>query len=59
VKKIVLADARNGAIVRVDGDWGVVCKGHYRASPENKRIVDFWDIGRVYVEKWKIVEVQA
>lgn len=55
MKKIVLADAPNGAVVRVDGDWGVVCAGNY--DRRLHLIVDFWDGGRTYVSPSTLVEV--
>jgi hypothetical protein len=57
MKKIVLADAPNGAIVFTDGRWGVVCKA--RSAQGEFRIVDFWSGGRERVPAWQVVEVQA
>lgn len=50
-----MADAQIGAIVRVDGRWGVVC-GSDRGIT---RVVDFWDGGREYVARWMIAELAA
>ena len=54
MKRVILAGARNGAIVRVDGAWGVVCRS---GRTPTRIIVDFWDVGRQYVPKWKPVEM--
>jgi len=56
VKRLVLADVPTGAIVRVDGEWGVVCMGRPHA-PWARRIVDFWSVGRQPVPKWAVVEM--
>jgi hypothetical protein len=54
--KTVLADLPVGAIVRHRGSWGVVCVGRVGAY---KRVIDFWDVGREYVNLWEIVEVEV
>jgi len=54
VKKIVLADAPNGTVVRVGGNWGVVCSSTKGSS---HRTVDFWDGGRRHVQPWTLVEI--
>jgi hypothetical protein len=56
MKKIVLADAKNGTVVRVDGNWGVVCVGK---PGDTQRIVDFWDDGRRRIPPWTLVDVQT
>ena len=50
MKTVVLADCPIGRVVRIRGRWGVVC---------SRRIVDFWDGGREYVNAWAVVEVQT
>lgn len=53
--KHVLADVAVGAIVRVNGSWGVVTTG--KGTPSYERVIDFWDVGRTFVKKWTIVEL--
>jgi hypothetical protein len=55
VKKIVLADAAIGTVVRIDGNWGVVCS----SDKGSHRIVDFWDGGRRHVPRSLLAEVQT
>jgi hypothetical protein len=58
VTKVVLADCRNGLIVRIGDRWGVVSTGK-RNGTRDSVVVDFWDGGREYVKSWTVVEVQA
>lgn len=55
MKKIVLADVAIGTVVRIDGNWGVVCS----SDKGSHRIVDFWDGGRRYVQRSLVVDVQT
>jgi len=54
-----LADAPQGAIVRVGDRWGVVCIEPVEAFRQRgARVVDFWDGGREYVRSSVVVEVE-
>ena len=48
MKRVILADVPNGAIVRIAERWGVKCVGS---------IVDFWDGGREAIPAWTVVEL--
>ena len=52
-----LADLPNGAIVQVNGRWGVKCATPDARGSSRRHIVDFWDGGREYVSKAKLVDV--
>ena len=56
MKTLVLADVPNGTVVRVEGNWGVVCSS---TKGSGHRTVDFWDDGRRRVPPWTLVEVQT
>lgn len=55
---LILADVRNGRIVRHRGRWGVACSGRGR-MPHGKRVIDFWWEGREFLPAWAVVEVLA
>lgn len=59
MRRIVLADAPWGAIVRYQGDWGVLCMASNDDGKNGKRVIDFWDGGRCYVPNYAVVEVAA
>lgn len=55
MKRLILADVRNGSVVYVGNRWGVLSLGSRRHS---YRIVDFWDGGREWVRSTAPVDVQ-
>ena len=59
MKRVILADVEVGTIVRLRGEWGVVCKAGRGSvkTPRRKRVVDFWWGGREYVSDIAVVEV--
>lgn len=54
---VTLGDVRNGAVVLVDGRWGVVCRGLSGSAHGTYVIVDFWEGGREKLARDSEVEV--
>jgi hypothetical protein len=54
LKKVILLDAPYGAIVRYQGEWGVVSHDSNRSR---WRVIDFWAGGRQHVPDIAEVEL--
>ena len=56
MKRVILADVPIGGIVRVDGQWGVVCITGGSFDTRRWKVVDFWGEGRQRVSTTKVVD---
>lgn len=56
MRRVLLVGLPWGAIVRVNGRWGVLCQA-YGKVPRGYRVVDFWDGGREAVSVRTVVEM--